>query len=111
MVVGGLALLPVGIAGGGSELLDPRLLASGAGVALLASAIPYSLELEALRRLPTQVFGILMSLEPAIAALAGFVILGEGLRARDIGAIALVAMASAGASLSASGKPAQPLDV
>jgi inner membrane transporter RhtA len=110
MVVGGVALLPVGIAGGGSDLLDPRLLAAGAGVAMLASAIPYSLELEALRRLPAQVFGILMSLEPAMAALAGFVILGEGLRARDVAAIALVAAASAGASLSAA-KPAQPLDV
>jgi inner membrane transporter RhtA len=52
-----------------------------------------------------------MSLEPAIAALAGFVILGEGLRGRDVAAIALVAMASAGASLSARDKPAQPLDV
>jgi inner membrane transporter RhtA len=110
MAVGGMALLPVGIAGGGSDLLEPRLLAAGAGVALLASAIPYSLELEALRRLPAQVFGILMSLEPAMAALAGFVILGEGLRARDVAAIALVAAASAGASLSAA-KPAQPLDV
>jgi inner membrane transporter RhtA len=109
MVVGGLVLLPVGIAGGGSRLLDPGLLAAGAGVALLASAIPYSLELEALRRLPTQAFGILMSLEPAIAALAGFVILGEGLRGRDLIAIALVATASAGASLSAP-KPEQPLD-
>jgi inner membrane transporter RhtA len=109
MVVGGFVLLPVGIAGGGSQLLDPGLLAAGAGVALLASAIPYSLELEALRRLPTQAFGILMSLEPAIAALAGFVILGEGLRGRDLIAIALVATASAGASLSAP-KPEQPLD-
>lgn len=109
MVVGGVALIPVGVTGGGSALLDPRLLAAGAGVALLASAIPYSLELEALRRLPTQVFGILMSLEPAIAALAGFAILGEGLRPRDVVAIALVATASAGASLSAP-KPTQPLD-
>jgi inner membrane transporter RhtA len=110
MVVGALALLPVGVVGGGSDLLDPRLLAAGAGVALLASAIPYSLELEALRRLPAQVFGIMMSLEPGIAALAGFVILGEDLRGRDIAAIVLVAAASAGASLSAA-KPAQPLDV
>jgi inner membrane transporter RhtA len=109
MAVGGIALVPVGVAGGGSELLDPGLLAAGAGVALLASAIPYSLELEALRRLPTQVFGILMSLEPAIAALAGFVILGEGLRGRDVIAILLVATASAGASLSAP-EPEQPLD-
>jgi inner membrane transporter RhtA len=109
MVVGGLVLLPIGIAGGGSALLDPRLLAAGAGVALLASAIPYSLELEALRRLPTQVFGILMSLEPAIAALTGFVILGEGLRGRDVLAIALVACASAGASLTAPA-PEQPIE-
>src|SRR3954463_15249920 len=109
MVVGGVVLLPVGVAGGGSALLDPGLLAAGAGVALLASAIPYSLELEALRRLPTQVFGILMSLEPAIAALTGFVILGEGLRGRDVIAIVLVACASAGASLSAP-PPGQPLD-
>jgi inner membrane transporter RhtA len=62
-----------------------------------------------LRRLPAQAFGILMSLEPALAALAGFVILGEGLRARDVIAIVLVAAASAGASLSAP-PPAQPLD-
>jgi inner membrane transporter RhtA len=110
MVVGGTALLPIGIAGGGSHLLDPGLLAAGAGVALLSSAIPYSLELEALRRLPARVFGILMSLEPAMAALAGFVILGEGLRARDVAAIALVAMASAGASVAAGTKPSQPLD-
>jgi inner membrane transporter RhtA len=110
MVVGGAALIPVGVAGGGAELLDPRLLLAGAGVALLASAIPYSLELEALRRLPAQVFGILMSLEPAMAALAGFVILGEELGPRDVAAIALVATASAGASLTAR-KPAQPLDV
>jgi inner membrane transporter RhtA len=99
----------VGIAGGGSELLDPRLLAAGALVALLASAIPYSLELEALRGLPPRVFGILMSLEPAMAALAGFVILGEDLAARQVIAIGLVAAASAGASLSA--RPENPLDV
>jgi inner membrane transporter RhtA len=109
MVVGSVALVPAGVAGAGSDLLDPRLLAAGAGVALLASAIPYSLELEALRRLPTQVFGIFMSLEPAIAALVGFIILGEGLRPRDVVAIALVAAASAGASLSAP-RPEQPLD-
>jgi inner membrane transporter RhtA len=111
MLVGGAALVPIGVAGGGSELLDPRLLAAGAGVALLASAIPYSLELEALRRLPTQVFGILMSLEPAIAALVGFVILDEGLRTRDVAAILLVACASAGASFTAREGPTQPLDV
>jgi inner membrane transporter RhtA len=96
--------------GGGNALLRPELLGAGAGVALLASVIPYSLELEALRRLPAQVFGILMSIEPAMAALAGFVILGEDLRGRDIVAIVMVALASAGSSLTAA-KPAQPIDV
>jgi inner membrane transporter RhtA len=110
MVVGAAALLPIGVAGGGSHLLDPGLLAAGAGVAMLSSAIPYSLELEALRRLPARVFGILMSLEPAMAALAGFLILGEGLRARDVAAIALVATACAGASLTAARQPTQPLE-
>jgi inner membrane transporter RhtA len=110
MVVGGTALVPIGVAGGGSHLLDPGLLAASAAVALLASAIPYSLELEALRRLPARVFGILMSIEPAMAALAGFLILGEGLRAQDIAAIALVATACAGASLTAARQPTQPLE-
>jgi inner membrane transporter RhtA len=106
MCVGSVVLLPIGIAGAGSSLLNVGLLAAGAGVAMLSSAIPYSLELEALRRLPARVFGILLSLEPAMAALAGFVILGEGLRAQDLVAIALVAMASAGASLTAGAPPA-----
>jgi inner membrane transporter RhtA len=106
MGVGSVVLAPVGIAGGGSALLDPGLLAAGAAVSMLSSAIPYSLELEALRRLPARVFGILLSMEPAMAALAGFVILGEGLRLRDGVAIALVATASAGASMTAGAAPA-----
>ncbi|MEA2427124.1 MAG: inner rane transporter RhtA [Thermoleophilaceae bacterium] len=101
MVFGSVLLLPAGVAGAGSSLFDPGLLAAAAGVAMLSSAIPYSLELEALRRMPARVFGILLSLEPALAALAGFVILGEGLQLRDGVAIALVAAASAGASVSA----------
>ena len=101
MAIGSIVLLPVGVAGAGSALLEPELLLAGFGVAMLSSAIPYTLELEALRTLPARVFGILLSLEPAMAALAGFVILGEGLRFRDIVAIALVAIASAGASLTA----------
>jgi inner membrane transporter RhtA len=101
MIVGTALLVPVGVADGGTALLDPVLLAAGAGVALLASAIPYTLELEALRRLPAGVFGIFMSLEPGIAALAGFVVLGQDLGLRDVIAIALVVAASAGASLAA----------
>ena len=99
MSVGTVVLLPLGVLGGGTALLDPRLLCAGFGVALLSSALPYSLELEALRRLPASVFGVLMSLEPAIAAVVGFVILGEKLGLRAIIAVFLVTLATLGASL------------
>ncbi len=98
MVIGAVVLVPFGVAGGGAALLEPHVLAIGAGVAVLSSAIPYSLELEALRRLPTGVFGVLMSMEPAVAALSGLVVLGEVLQAREWAAIALVVTASAGAA-------------
>jgi inner membrane transporter RhtA len=104
MVVATVVLLPSGIAAGGSDLGDPGLLASGLAVALLSSAIPYSLELEALRRLPKGTFGVLMSLEPAVAALVGLVALGQDLSAYEVVAIGLVVAASAGA-LSAAGTP------
>ena len=98
MVVGAVVLVPVGVGEAGGELLVPWILAAGLAVAVLSSAIPYALEMEALRRMPTGVFGVLMSLEPGMAALAGYVVLGEGLVAREIVAIALVVAASAGAS-------------
>jgi inner membrane transporter RhtA len=98
MTVGACVALPLGVASAGSSLLEPALLAAGFGVAILSSAIPWSLELEALRRLPTHVFGVLMSLEPAIGALVGFVVLGERLGVQAITAIALVVIASAGAA-------------
>jgi inner membrane transporter RhtA len=97
MAVGALALLPVGLIEGGTELLEPELLAVGLAVALLSSAIPYSLELEALRRLPERTFGVLMSLEPAVAALVGLVALGQELDGIELLAIAMVIVASAGA--------------
>ena len=105
MIVGSVVVLPVGVAEGGSNLLIPWVIAAGLAVAVLSSAIPYSLELEALRRMPTGVFGVLMSLEPAMAALAGFVILGESLVSREIVAILLVVAASAGAARGASVAP------
>ena len=105
MFAASAVLLPFGIAEGGSGLLSPEVLAVGAGVAMLSSAIPYSFELEALRRLPARVFGVLMSLEPGMAALAGFVVLGEVLGAREIVAIGLVVVASAGAARTAAGSP------
>jgi inner membrane transporter RhtA len=98
MVLGSVPLIPVGVAGAGTDLLGPGVLAVGAAVAVLSSAIPYSLELEALRRLPPRVFGVLMSLEPAVAALAGLAVLGQVLALREVIGIALVVVASAGAS-------------
>ena len=97
MALSALVLIPSGIAAGGGELADPAVLGIGVGVALASSAIPYSLELEALRRLPEGTFGVLMSLEPAIAALSGFAFLGQSLSARELAAIGLVVIASAGA--------------
>jgi inner membrane transporter RhtA len=105
MIVAAVPLAPVGIADAGGELLVPWVLAAGACVGLLSSAIPYALELEALRRLPVGVFGVLMSLEPAVAALAGFVVLGEELAARELAAIVLVIAASAGAAYGATVAP------
>jgi inner membrane transporter RhtA len=93
-----LIALPWGAATAGTNLFDPTLLAEGAAVGILSSALPWSLEIEALRRLPTHVFGVLMSLEPGIAALAGLVLLGEHLRGRQVVAIVLVVVASAGAA-------------
>ena len=98
---------PFGIASGGGDLLDPAVLAVGLGVGLLSSAIPYALELEALRRLPNAVFGVLMSLEPAVGALVGFLALSQGLTLTEAVAIALVVAASAGALRSAA-TPASP---
>jgi inner membrane transporter RhtA len=109
MSVSALAALPLGIADAGSDLLDPAVLAVGLAVALLSSAIPYSLELEALRRVPAKTFGVLMSLEPAVATLSGLVVLGQSLHALDLLAIALVVAASIGATLEAR-RPEVPMD-
>ncbi|NEC04663.1 EamA family transporter, partial [Streptomyces sp. SID7909] len=97
MVVAALLSLPLGIMDAGSRLLVPTTLGLGAAVALLSSVLPYTLELIALRRLPAPTFAILMSLEPAIAAMAGFLILHQALSLTDALAIALVIGASMGA--------------
>jgi inner membrane transporter RhtA len=101
MTVAVVVPLVPGIAGAGSELLKPQYLAIGCAVALMSSVLPYSLETEALRRLPAQVFGVLMSLEPAVAAIAGLIVLGQDLRARDVVAIGLVIAASIGVTRAA----------
>lgn len=102
MVVAALLSLPLGIMEAGSKLLVPSTLALGAAVAVLSSVLPYTLELMALRRLPAPTFAILMSLEPAIAATAGFLILDQALSTTDALAIALVIGASMGAVRAAS---------
>ena len=102
MLVATVPLAPVGIAEAGTDLWVPSILLAAAGVGIMSSAIPYTLELEALRRMPVGVFGVLMSLEPGVAALAGYVVLGEALVTREIAAIVLVVAASAGAARGAS---------
>ncbi|MGW0869774.1 EamA family transporter [Streptomyces sp. NPDC002740] len=110
MAVGALLFLPLGLAESGTKLADPVTLGLGAAVALLSSVLPYTLELLALRRMPASTFAILMSLEPAVAATAGFLILDQTLTTIQAAAIALVVAASMGAVRTQVGrsKPAVP---
>lgn len=101
MAVAALAVTPAGLVAGGRSLLRPGVLATGAAIGLLSSIIPYSLELETLRRVPAKVFGIWMSVEPAVAALVGLVMLSQSLSLAEWAAIGCVTVASAGAALSA----------
>ena len=104
-VISTVLVAPLGLAQGGSELLTPSVLAVGAAVGILSTAIPYAAEIEALRHLPQAVFGVLMSLEPAVAAAIGFLALSQGLGLIEVFAIALVVLASAGALRSAATSP------
>ncbi len=99
MMVATFVAVPAAVATGGFARLSPGLFAAGVGVALLSSAIPYTLEMIALKELPARTFGILMSLEPAVAALAGLVFLDEVLTLRQWLAVALVIAASTGSTL------------
>ncbi|WP_433658168.1 EamA family transporter [Nocardia sp. CA-128927] len=101
MAFGGVLIAPVGIIDAGSALLDPAVLAVGFGVALLSSVLPYSVELEALRRISPRVFGVLMSLEPAVAALAGLIVLGQFMNIQQWAGVICVVAASAGATRTA----------
>jgi inner membrane transporter RhtA len=107
--VGGIAMVPYGLIAGGRHLLRPGVLGKGAAIAVLSSAIPYSLELAALRRLRASVFGVLMSLEPAVAALSGLIFLNQRLRWQEWIAVGAVMVASVGAT--AQGKVAEPREV
>jgi inner membrane transporter RhtA len=109
MGIGAVATLPFGIASSGAALFEPHILLVGLAIAVLSSALPYGLELIALRRLPASAFSILMSLSPAIAATVGVVVLGQALSLVDAVAIVLVIAASAGAVRTASLGSRKPL--
>ncbi|MEO6886066.1 MAG: EamA family transporter [Jatrophihabitantaceae bacterium] len=99
LAVGALLVLPAGIVQGGAALGHPGVLAGGLAVALLSSLIPYSLEIVALRRLRAAAFGLLMSVEPAVAALAGVIVLGEAVSGVLLVALVMVIAASVGSTL------------
>jgi len=101
MSIATLIVLPFGLAGGGLGSLSPRLYAAGFAVAVLSSALPFTLEMHALRALPGRTFSILMSLEPVVAALCGLVFLAEHLTQAQWAAVGLVIAASVGATMTA----------
>jgi inner membrane transporter RhtA len=109
-VVGAIALAPPAVVEAGGRLLDPTVLTLGLAVGMLSSVIPYSFELMALRRIPPRVFGILMSLEPAAAALAAMIVLGEFLTVIQWLAMACVVIASIGATRT-SQPPQEPVAI
>jgi len=108
VMVAGAVIFPIGLAHAGTALFRPDVLPFGIGVAILSSAVPYSLEMIGLRRLPAQAFGTLMSLEPAAGALMGLLLLGEHLNATEWLAIALVVAASMGSALTVKSGEAHP---
>jgi len=99
MSVGGLLVLPFGVAQGGGTLLRPSVLVLGLSVALLSSVVPYSLELLALRGVTARAFGVMLSLDPALAAAAGFAVLGQHLTVPEWAALGLVVVANLGNTL------------
>jgi inner membrane transporter RhtA len=105
LVFGAVLVAPFGTSEALAIAGEPQLLVGVLGVALLSSVIPYGLELHALRRIPTRVFGVLMSLEPAAAAISGWVILGQRLGATEITALVMVSVASVGVTLT--GRPSE----
>ncbi|NWK95226.1 EamA family transporter [Sphingobium lactosutens] len=106
MLVAAILVMPVGLAHAGAALFSPWVLLIGIAIALLSSALPYSLEMEAMRRLSAPVFGLMLSSAPAIGALAGFIVLGERLTGMQWIAIACIVAASGGSALTAGHKPA-----
>ncbi len=107
LLVAALVVVPVGVAHAGAALLSPSLLLIGVAVAAVSSAVPISLEMMALKRLPKEAFGIMISMEPAVAALVAMVLLSEHLSAVQWLAIGCIMTASMGSALTARGAPAQ----
>ena len=97
-VIAALMIVPIGFAHRGLQLLSPSILPAAVGVAVLSSALPYSLEMFAMPRIPTRTFGVLMSLNPALGAVAGLMFLGEMLSLVQWAAIASIVVASAGSA-------------
>jgi inner membrane transporter RhtA len=112
LAVAAVLVLPFGASGASEVLHRPGLLLPAFGVAVLSSVLSYGLELSALRRIPTRVFGILMSLEPGAAAIAGLLVLDQRLQLREISALVMVSAASAGVTLGRrdAAVPTQPLE-
>ena len=109
MLAAALVVAPIGMAHAGSTLLDPQWLVAGLAVALLSSAVPYALEMFALKHLPKNTFSILLSLEPAVGALAGWLVLAENLTLFQGLAIAMVMAASMGTAWSAGRSASSPV--
>lgn len=103
MTFAALVVIPSGLFTSGGKLFSPEVLPFGIGVAILSSALPYTLEMLSLKQIPTKTFGVLMSLEPAIAAIAGLLFLGEQLSFAQWVAMALIMLSSLGSALTAEG--------
>lgn len=106
VAIAAICIAPFGVASAGAALLNPAILPAAIGVAILSTALPYSLEMVALTRMPARTFGILMSMEPAIGALSGLIFLGEQLAMNQWLAIVAIIAASAGATLTQARQPA-----
>lgn len=98
MLLSALFIVPIGLAKNGTALLAPNILLYGSAVALISSALPYSLEMIAMPKIPTRTLGVLMSLDPVLGALAGFALLHEHLSWLQWGAIGCIMVASAGSA-------------
>jgi inner membrane transporter RhtA len=108
--IGAAFMVPIGVVHAGAALLSPALLPTACGVALLSSALPYSLEMYAMTRVPTRTFGVLMSLDPALAALSGIVFLSESLSLIQWCAIGSIMAASAGSAVTGRRTPPKLLN-